>query len=431
VNVSSSPNRDDEGSPPSGVGPNKRLTPRSPRAALEPERVPEPKRASRRARHPLVIAGNAIFTIILVIAIGAGVALSVGKRRFEEPGPLPAEKIVNIPRGYGVRDIGELLQREGVIEQQWVFIATAALLKVRGDQELKFGEYRFAKNVSIREVLDTLTEGKVVQHAITIPEGLTSEQIVARLMENQILSGNIKEIPKEGSLLPETYSFPRGMTREQIIQRMQQQQRRVVQEIWERRSPDIPVKSPDDLITLASIVEKETGKPEERSRVAAVFANRLKQRIRLQSDPTIIYGLVGGKGTLGRPIMRSEIEQPTPYNTYTITGLPPGPIANPGRASLEATANPARTKELYFVADGTGGHAFSETLDQHQRAVGRLRQLEQQRDAARQPTATDQVPAATQQTLPAPEPAPAAPSRGANPKEKQRQSKQPRQNGQQ
>jgi UPF0755 protein len=429
VNVSSSPNRDDEGSTPSAAGPNKRLAPRSPRAALEPERVPEPKRASRRARHPLVIAGNAIFTIILVVAIAAGVALSVGKRRFEEPGPLAAEKIINIPRGYGVRDIGELLQREGVLDQQWVFIGSAALLKLRGDQELKFGEYRFAKNVSIREVLDTLTEGKVVQHTITVPEGLTSEQIVARLMENQILSGNIKEIPKEGSLLPETYSFPRGMTREQIIQRMQQQQRRVVQEIWERRSPEIPVRSADELITLASIVEKETGKPEERSRVAAVFANRLKQRIRLQSDPTIIYGLVGGKGTLGRPIMRSEIEQPTPYNTYTIMGLPPGPIANPGRASLEATANPARTKELFFVADGTGGHAFSETLDQHQRAVGRLRQLEQQRDANRQPTATDQVPAATQQTLPAPEPAP--PSRGANPKEKQRQTKQPRQNGQQ
>jgi UPF0755 protein len=429
VNVSSSPNRDDEGSTPSAASPNKRLAPRSPRAALEPERVPEPKRASRRARHPLVIAGNAIFTIILLVAIAAGVALSVGKRRFEEPGPLAAEKIINIPRGYGVRDIGELLQREGVLEQQWVFIGTAALLKLRGDQELKFGEYRFAKNVSIREVLDTLTEGKVVQHTITIPEGLTSEQIVARLMENQILSGNIKEIPKEGSLLPETYSFPRGMTREQIIQRMQQQQRRIVQEIWERRSPEIPVRSADELITLASIVEKETGKPEERSRVAAVFANRLKQRIRLQSDPTIIYGLVGGKGTLGRPIMRSEIEQPTPYNTYTIMGLPPGPIANPGRASLEATANPARTKELFFVADGTGGHAFSETLDQHQRAVGRLRQLEQQRDANRQPAATDQVPAATQQTLPAPEPAP--PSRGANPKEKQRQTKQPRQNGQQ
>jgi UPF0755 protein len=236
VNVSSSPNRDDEGGTSSTAGSasgsSKRYAPRSPRAALEPERVPEPKRPSRRVRHPIVIAGNAIFTIILLIAIAAGVALSVGKRRFEEPGPLPAEKIVNIPKGFGVRDIADLLGREGVIEQQWVFIGGVAVLKLRGDQELKFGEYRFAKNVSVREVVDTLVEGKVVQHTITIPEGLTSEQIVARLMENPILSGNIKEIPKEGTLLPETYGFPRGMTREQIIQRMQQAQRRVVQEIW-------------------------------------------------------------------------------------------------------------------------------------------------------------------------------------------------------
>jgi UPF0755 protein len=442
VNVSSSPNRDDEGGTSSTAGSasgsSKRYAPRSPRAALEPERVPEPKRPSRRVRHPIVIAGNAIFTIILLIAIAAGVALSVGKRRFEEPGPLPAEKIVNIPKGFGVRDIADLLGREGVIEQQWVFIGGVAVLKLRGDQELKFGEYRFAKNVSVREVVDTLVEGKVVQHTITIPEGLTSEQIVARLMENPILSGNIKEIPKEGTLLPETYGFPRGMTREQIIQRMQQSQRRVVQEIWERRSAEIPVKSPEELITLASIVEKETGKSEERSRVAAVFANRIKQRIKLQSDPTIIYGLVGGKGTLGRPIMRSEIDQPTPYNTYSIVGLPPGPIANPGRASLEATANPARTKELFFVADGTGGHTFSETLDQHQRAVTRWRQIEQQRDPARQAAPADQVPPATQQALPAPEPAAVAPApRGPKQqqppqRQPQQQTKQPRQtNGQQ
>jgi UPF0755 protein len=152
----------------------------------------------------------------------------------------------------------------------------------------------------------------------------------------------------------------------------------VLQEVWERRSPDLPIKTPEQLVTLASIVEKETGKTEERTRVAAVFVNRLRQRMKLQSDPTIIYGLVGGKGALGRPIMRSEIEQPTPYNTYVIDGLPPGPIANPGRASLEAAASPARTKELYFVADGTGGHAFADTYDQHQKNVQRLRALEQQ-----------------------------------------------------
>src|SRR5206468_4225315 len=169
-----------------------------------------------------------------------------------------------------------------------------------------------------------------------------------------------------------------GTTRDQVLQRIQQTQKRVLAEIWERRNPDIPVKTPEQLVTLASIVEKETGKADERSRVAAVFVNRLRQRIKLQSDPTIIYGLVGGKGTLGRPIKRSEIQQPSPYNTYVVEGLPPGPIANPGRASLEAAANPARTRDLYFVADGTGGHAFTETYDQHQKNVVRLRTMEKQ-----------------------------------------------------
>jgi UPF0755 protein len=159
---------------------------------------------------------------------------------------------------------------------------------------------------------------------------------------------------------------------------MQQAQKRVLAEIWERRTPDVPVKTPEQLVTLASIIEKETGKADERSRVAAVFANRLKQKMKLQSDPTIIYGLVGGKGTLGRPIKRSEITQPSPYNTYVIEGLPPGPIANPGRASLEAAANPARTRDLFFVADGTGGHSFTETYEQHQKNVVRLRTMEKQ-----------------------------------------------------
>jgi UPF0755 protein len=209
-----------------------------------------------------------------------------------------------------------------------------------------------------------------------VPEGLTSEQIVARLLENDGLAGQIKEIPHEGTLLPETYKFTRGMTREQIIQRMQQAHRRVLQEVWERRMQDLPVKTPEQLVTLASIVEKETGRPDERTRVAAVFVNRLKKRMRLQSDPTIIYGLTGGKGSLGRPLVKSEIEQPTPYNTYVVDGLPPGPIANPGRASLEAAANPARTKELYFVADGNGGHVFSENYAEHQKNVARLRGIE-------------------------------------------------------
>jgi UPF0755 protein len=266
------------------------------------------------------------------------------------------------------------LTREGVIDQPWVFIGGVLVLKAR--EGLKAGEYEFEAHSSLRDVVATIVEGKVVPHQVSIPEGLTSQQIVARLLADDVLTGEIKAIPAEGSLLPDTYNFTRGVTREQMVERMQQAQQRAVEEIWEHRSPDLPLKTPEQLVTLASLVEKETGKSDERSRVAAVFVNRLKQNMRLQSDPTIIYGLVGGKGTLGRPINKGEITQPTPYNTYVINGLPPGPITNPGRASLEAAANPARTRELYFVADGTGGHVFAETYEQQQRNVARLRAIE-------------------------------------------------------
>ena len=364
--------------PPGGSGDGlpaaKPAVPRSPRAALEPERVPMPSRRSSRARHPVIVVGNAIFTVLIVISVAVGAALFFGKQRFDAPGPLADDKVVNIPRGLGTRDIADVLQREGVIDQPYIFMGGVIALKARG--ELKYGEYQFSRHASVADVVDTIIEGKVVQHAFTVPEGLTSEQIVARLLESTALTGQIKEIPREGTLLPETYRFTRGMTREQIIQRMQQAHRRVLQDVWEHRMPDLPVKTPEQLVTLASIVEKETGRPDERTRVAAVFVNRLKTKMRLQSDPTIIYGLTGGKGSLGRPIQKNEIEQPTPYNTYVIDGLPPGPIANPGRASLEAAANPARTKEIYFVADGSGGHLFSDNYTEHQKNVARLRGIE-------------------------------------------------------
>lgn len=353
------------------------ISPRSPRAALEPEQVPPPPKRSERARNPFVVVGNAIITIVLLLLIGTGTAYYYGKQTLEAPGPLQEDKVVNIPARAGKRDIADVLQREGVIDvNPWVFIG--GVLAMKASSDLKPGEYSFQKSASLHDVIATIVEGKVVQHAITIPEGLTSEQIVQRLSDNDLFTGSVREIPREGTLLPETYKFPRGTTRDQVIQRMQQAQRHAVAEIWERRSPDLPIKTPEQLVTLASIVEKETGKPDERSRVAAVFVNRLKQKIKLQSDPTIIYGLVGGKGTLGRPIKRSEITQPSPYNTYVIDGLPPGPISNPGRASLEAAANPARTRDLYFVADGTGGHAFTETYDQHQKNVAKLRAMEKQ-----------------------------------------------------
>jgi UPF0755 protein len=377
----------------------RRLTPRSPRAALEPERVPVPTRWSKSARHPIVIAGNAVFTLLILLAIVGGVLFALAKHRYDAAGPLDADKVVNIPPRIGIRDIADLLVKEGVIEHPMTFIVSAMMAKTH--DELRFGEYQFAKGASLHEVINTIVDGKVVQHQITLAEGLTSEQIVQRLLESDVLSGNIKEIPREGSMLPESYRFTRGTPREQLVQRLQASQRRVVQEVWDHRVADLPLRSPEQLVILASIIEKETGRADERTRVAAVFLNRLKQKMRLQSDPTIIYGLVGGKGTLGRPILRSEIEQPTPYNTYIIDGLPPGPIANPGRAALEAVANPARTKELYFVADGTGGHAFSETLDQHQKNVARLRALEQGQRGDGTPAAAPAAPAPPSATPPA------------------------------
>ena len=374
--------------------------PRSPRAAIEPDRVDLPARRSASARHPLVIIGNAIISAFVLLAVVAGLALFIGKQRFEDPGPLQQDRVVNIPRGSGMRDIADVLSREGVIDQPWLFIGGVLVLKARED--LKAGEYEFKAHSSLRDVVATIVEGKVVAHQVSIPEGLTSEQIVGRLLQDTVLTGDIKEIPREGTLLPDTYNFARGVTREQMIQRMQQAQQHLVREIWDHRSPDVPIKTPEQLVVLASLVEKETGKPDERTRVAAVFVNRLKQKMKLQSDPTIIYGLVGGKGTLGRPIMKNEIVQPTPYNTYVIDGLPPGPIANPGRASLEAAANPARTRELYFVADGSGGHAFAETYEQHQKNVARLRSIESDQK--------DQVPVEDQMASPPPQTAPTASS---------------------
>jgi peptidoglycan lytic transglycosylase G len=404
------------------------ISPRSPRAALEPEQVPPPPKRSERARNPLVVVGNAIITILILLMIGAGVSYYYGKQVLESAGPLKEDRVVNIPARAGKRDISDVLQKEGVINvNPWIFIGSVYALKASSD--LKPGEYLFQKHASLRDVIGTMVEGKVVQHSITFPEGLTSEQIVARLTDADIFTGSVREIPREGTLLPDTYKFPRGTPRDQVIQRMQQTQKRVLAEIWERRNPDIPIKSPEQLVVLASIVEKETGRADERSRVAAVFTNRLRQKIKLQSDPTIIYGLVGGKGTLGRPIKRSEITAPSPYNTYVIEGLPPGPISNPGRASLDATANPARTRDLFFVADGTGGHTFTETYDAHQKNVAKLRAMEKQiqndtvepaeetQPAAAapaavdgNPTATAKPPAAKRPPRPAAPAAPAAPA---------------------
>ena len=364
-----------------GAGqPLNRLAPRSPSDAIKPSAaLPPPSAPLRRERGGLLSVISGVLTLLVVLALGALIGVVVLDRRVDEPGPLTADKVVIVPPRSGVGEIATVLANEGVIASPTLFELAARF--DRRPHPLKAGEYLFKAHASITDAIETVSEGKPVQHALTIPEGLTSEQIVARLNDNTVLAGEIAAVPPEGSLLPDTYKFERGFPRTQVLNQMRAKQRELLAQVWSHRAADLPLKTPQDLVTLASIVEKETGRADERPRVAGAFVNRLQRRMRLQSDPTIVYGLVGGRGTLGRGIQRAEIQRPTPYNTYVIDGLPPGPIANPGRAALEAVANPARTKDIYFVADGTGGHAFAETLDQHQRNVVRWRQIEGGRPA--------------------------------------------------
>ena len=319
----------------------------------------------------LVSIISGVLSFVIVATVVLAIAWSFAVKKVSAPGPLTADKTVNIPKG---DDVAETLEEQGVVESAQLM--KLALLAEGNKSNVKAGEYLFKQNASLQAVIDTLVSGKQVLHSLTIPEGLTSLQVVDRMRDSDVLVGDIKNIPPEGSLMPDTYKFARGTTRDQLIRTMQQEAKRIVTDVWSRHDQSIPIRSPYEMVTLASIVEKETGKSDERPLVAGVFINRLSKNIPLQSDPTIVYGIVGGKGTLGRGILKSEVDQKTPYNTYSIVGLPPGPIANPGKAALEAVANPSKTKDLYFVADGTGGHAFAETLDQHRANVVRWRQIE-------------------------------------------------------
>lgn len=366
--------------PPRDSGARGPRAPRSAREALQPDQVPPPPRRSRAARHPVVVSLNFLVTVIIVALVAIGGVGLYAKVQFDQAGPLATERVVPVTTGEGLAEIAESLEENGIISNRWVFRAAVAFY---GNQSrLQAGEYLIPAQASMREIMDLMVEGDTLVYAITIPEGLTSEQIVARLMANEILTGDIAEIPPEGTLLPETYQFSRGDTRQSIIDRMMRDHDRLVAEIWNRRAEGLPIASPEELVILASIVEKETGIADERSRVAAVFINRLNRGMRLQSDPTVVYGVYGGAGApAGHVLLRSELDRLTPYNTYLIDGLPAGPIANPGVAALEAVANPSRTNDIYFVADGTGGHVFAETLEEHNRNVARWRQILAERAA--------------------------------------------------
>jgi len=342
----------------------------------------EHERPARRPRRRGRFLRN-LFILFLLGVLAAGAAGWWGWNRFQAPGPSTAETIVVVPKGAGLSRIAELLAEAGVITEDWLFkIAVKAMGQ---DQALKAGEYAIPAGSSMRQVMDLLVSGLTVVHKVTVAEGLSTWEIVQVLNAAPDLAGPpIETIPAEGTLLPETYFFERGDTRQDILDRMAAGHRDAVARLWPARASGLPIKDEAEWIVLASIVEKETGLASERPLVASVFVNRLKKGMRLQSDPTVIYGITLGQGPLGRGLTRKELDTATPYNTYQIDGLPPGPIANPGLASLEAVLHPATSDYLYFVADGTGGHAFAETLKEHNENVRKWREIEKKQQQQQQ-----------------------------------------------
>lgn len=322
-------------------------------------------------------AAGAIAILFTAAALVAGGGVLWGNSVFQKPGPLEQETVVVIQRGAGLQTIAADLERAGVIRYPLLFVAKARWSGAH--RQLKAGEYAFSPKLSPASVLEKIRRGDVVVHRITVPEGLTSHQVAALIAAAPALKGALGAIPAEGSLLPETYDYRYGDTRQWLVARMQKARDDLLDALWQERDEGLPIADPAAAVILASIVEKETSDAAERPRVAAVFINRMRLGMRLQSDPTVLYALTGGKGPLGRRLTRSDLAIASPYNTYTADGLPPGPIANPGAASLAAVLQPARTQELYFVADGKGGHAFAKTLSEHNRNVARWRRLMRKR----------------------------------------------------
>jgi len=334
----------------------------------------------KKKQNSVVRTLNAFLTLVVISMVVAIGLIYFGLTKFHEPGQIKQDTVFVVPEGAGLNAIAGKLEDEKIIESRYVFRFGAIATDV--DAGLKRGEYMLPANASMRKILDTLIEGRPIQYSVTIPEGFTSWQIVERLRSSEDLTGELADVPAEGTLLPDTYSFERGSSRATILAEMTKAHDVAVAEIWETRQVDLPIKTVEEFVILASIVEKETGVAQERPEVAGVFVNRLNKGMRLQSDPTIIYGINQGQGPLGRGLKRSEIDAKTDYNTYQIDGLPIGPISNPGIDSLKAVANPATTDALYFVADGTGGHAFAASYDEHQKNVAAWRKIEKERAKA-------------------------------------------------
>ena len=315
------------------------------------------------------------FVAMLVVLAAASIGIGgyFAYREVSRPGPLAEETVIMLRSGMSVTAIADALEEAGAVRHAALF---KGAVRLKGEQgALKAGEYAIPERASVLDIIELLVEGKSILHYLTAPEGLTTAQILRIVAADDVLVGDVSLMPNEGELLPETYAFTRGETRDGIIRTMMNARNAAIEELWDDRALDLPINTREEAIILASIVEKETGVADERPLVAAVFVNRLKRGMRLESDPTVIYGLTKGE-PLGRGLRVSELRGETPYNTYVISGLPPTPIANPGRDAIAAVLNPADVNYIFFVADGSGGHAFAATLAEHNRNVARWRQVE-------------------------------------------------------
>ncbi len=322
------------------------------------------------------IAANA-FSFLIVVLIALGGLVAWGQGQFRDAGPLAEDTVIEVPKGATLGAVSEELLKIGAISHGQIF-RIGAKYTDRADR-LKFGEYVLPVGVSMDEILDILVQGKSIQYFVTLPEGMYISEIIARINAASDLTGVIETLPPEGMLAPNTYSFQRGDTRQSVVDRMLAAQVAILDEAWAGRAPDLPLKSKEELLIMASIVESEAGGAGEWGLVASVFYNRMNANIRLQADATIRYGLTMGKERLRRGLRESELAKDTPYNTYKIDGLTPTPISNPGRDAIMATANPEISKFYYFVLDGSGGHAFASNLREHNANVAAWRKIERAR----------------------------------------------------